>query len=163
MEESQYHIVSVCVPNKYIYIWRNFLANSACAKNSIVLWCDDAIAMPQRERVRWWRFAAIASSLHRHWHIASTHHRVISPPPIVDPSHHHHRTIASSSLHHSSIDPNLDGAIVSYVALSIGLRFSLIYWCKQKNDIVFPYSNWPNAQTNLPNLSNLNVRHWLIW
>ena len=98
------------------------------------------------------------------------------------PSRHHHRTIASSHHHQLSIHRVIITAPLRHRHRTIAplTQTSMVRWwatwpysdsffplwyidVNKKNDIVFPYSNWPNAQTNLPNLSNLNVRHWLIW
>lgn len=69
---------------------------------------------------------AIVSSCHRTIIISLSHHRII----VIALSHHRFIVIALSRL--CTIDPNLDGAIVSYMALS-GFRWKACPVVKIRN------------------------------
>lgn len=72
------------------------------------------------------RVIAIVSSCHRTIIISLSHHRII----VIALSHHRFIVIALSRL--CTIDPNLDGAIVSYMALS-GFRWKACPVVKIRN------------------------------
>ena len=103
-------LVFVSVHNEYSHLTQS--ANSACANKSIGRWCDNATPME-------WKTKGNVSREHHENIIALSPHRqsiiVIAPS---QPSSWLHRTIVIELSGHCFIDPNLDGAMVNYVALS---------------------------------------------
>ena len=84
--------------------------------------------------------------------IALSHHRRRIPPPTsyntTDVIYHHWRRIPPSTSHHPSIDPDLDGAKVNYVVLSV---FHKIYIddLQLRSSLDLRSASEPNATSKL--------------
>ena len=129
-------LVFISVHNEYSLLTQS--ANSICANKSIGQWCDGAMvrwrnAYGIKKQRQWFygaslqyhRVIAPSSAHHCHRTIAASHYRFIRPSPshrrtalVMASSSPHYRTIVIELSRLRFIDPNLDGAMVNYVALS---------------------------------------------
>ena len=109
----------------YIYIWRHFLPNSACAKvdSAMVQWCDNDGAMTQWQ----WRKK---SSLHCHHTIVPSwshhyHHSVIPSRHCI--TRHRVNVIATSRHHHRVIAPSAQPAMVRWLVMNYEAYLDSLY------------------------------------